>query len=314
MEGLGMGAFDDALELSVDGNPFGNEDSSVGDQEQIENDNADKVDDIPPADTDDNTNHGGEDKDPDTVADDENDEGEGGENDSPNLYSSMATVLQEQGLLPSLDITDTKIETVDDLANAFTSQVDDLVKNKLVDKVGESAYEYLINGVPLEQVEEYKSNDDYLNGLDENKLADDIELSKKIIYQDYINQGFSETRATRLVDRTASLGEDSIIEDAMDSLESVKRYNTKYMDDQKTANIQAEAESAKTRVSNEKKLKDSVYNTKELLKDQPISKAIQDKVFNNMTKIIGKSPDGSDENSLMKSRRENPVDFDTKLY
>ena len=311
-EGLGMGAFDDALELSVDGNPFGNDDISTEDQEQddINNDDAADADD-----SDDETNHGGEDEDPDTVADDENDDAdEGGENNSPNLYSSVATVLQEQGLLPSLDIDDTKIETVDDLANAFTTQVDDLVKTKLVEKVGESAYEYLINGIPLEQVEEYKANDDYLTGLDENKLADDLELSKKIIYQDYINQGFSEARATRLVDRTASLGEDSIIEDAMDSLESVKAYNTKYMEDQKNINIQAQAAAAESRVANERKLKDSVYGTKELLKGQPISKAIQDKVFNNMTKIVGKSPDGSDENSLMKSRRENPVDFDTKLY
>ena len=33
-----------------------------------------------------------------------------------------------------------------------------------------------------------------------------------------------------------------------------------------------------------------------------------------MTKIVGKSPDGNSENALMKQRREDPVDFDTKLY
>jgi hypothetical protein len=30
--------------------------------------------------------------------------------------------------------------------------------------------------------------------------------------------------------------------------------------------------------------------------------------------VVGKSPEGIMENQLMKDRRENPVDFDTKMY
>ena len=64
----------------------------------------------------------------------------------------------------------------------------------------------------------------------------------------------------------------------------------------------------------EKQLKKSVYDTKELIKGQSINKVFQDKVYNSMTKIVSKSPDGNPENALMKQRREDPVDFDTKLY
>jgi hypothetical protein len=62
-----------------------------------------------------------EDEDPEKVVEENEDqEEEGNEDDtSPNLYSSFASVLNEQGLLPSLDLQKDKVESIEDLTNVF---------------------------------------------------------------------------------------------------------------------------------------------------------------------------------------------------
>lgn len=306
---LGMGLFDDNVELSFDDdNPFGDftEDTSENNNTEDEtSDNADK------------TNPNSEDQDdPDTVASEDNDDSnEGDEGDSsPNLFSSVATVLHEQGLLPSLDIEKAGINSADDLASAFSNQVDDLVKTKLVEKVGEEAYDYLINGVDVKQVEQHGNNMDYLNSLDADKLSSDIELSKNIIYQDFLNQGISEEKAVKFVDRVSSLGNEAIIEDATEALEGIKTFSKASIEQEKANAIAAQESEAKEQEEHSKKLKDSVYGVKELIPGQKIVGDLQEKVLKSMTTTVGKSPDGFNENAFMKARRENPIEFDTKMY
>lgn len=257
-------------------------------------------------------NSGEGENDPGTVAnEDGNDEGD--ENDSPNLFSSVATVLKEQGLLPSLD-TESNIESVDDLAKAFVTERETLVKNTLIEKFGEEGYEYIVKGVPIEKYEEFKSSQDNLDSITEDQLTEDIEFSKKVIFQDYINQGVPEKKAEAILEKLSLLGDESIIEDAMTSLSNVKEFNKQLIENEKIELENSRLSEEKLRKENDKKLKDSVYNTKELLQGQSIPKDVQDRVYKNMTTIVGKSPDGYEENSLMKSRREDPISFDTKLY
>lgn len=237
------------------------------------------------------------------------------EDSSPNIYSSFASVLNEQGLLPSLDLQgDNKIETVDDLANVFKSEVSNQVKDYLISKVGQEGYDSLEKGISLAEYQQHQDNIDTLEGINTDILRDDIELSKKIIYQDYISQGLGEKRAMSLLKKSIDAGEDSLFEDATESLESLKIVEAKRMEkvalqrqEELTANIKAQE-----KIDND--LKNSIYNTNEYIKGMKLNKTIQDRVYNSITKVVGKSPTGVMENQLMKDRRENPVDFDSKLY
>lgn len=311
-DNIGMDLFgDQSLEVNFDELNSFQEDTDEQDGSEENNDN--NIDDSQESD---DTNNQGEDQDADSESvaeEDDQDEGSEG-NDSPNLFSSVATVLQEQGLLPSLDITENKIESVEDLANAMKAEAESLAKSTIVEKLGEEGYEYISKGISVDEYNAYKTTADALNTITEDSLSEDIELSKKVIYQDYINSGISEAKASKLIDRLSDLGDDSILEDARESLINVKNFNKAELD-QQAAEIEAQnALIEKQQQEVEKQLKKSVYDTKELIKGQSINKVFQDKVYNSMTKIVSKSPDGNPENALMKQRREDPVDFDTKLY
>jgi len=256
-----------------------------------------------------------EDEDPeDVVGKGDQKDDEGDDESSPNLYSSFAEVLNEQGLLPSFDLQNQKVETIDDLTNAFKSEIDTQVKNYLVTKLGEEGFDAIEKGVSLLEYQEHKDNIDVLDNITSENLSEDLELSKRIILQDYISQGISEKKALRLLRKTVELGEESILEDATESLESLKEIEAKRIEKVKEQNTQRAAQQKALEDKIDNDLKNAIYNKKEFIKNIPTNKAIQDKVYQSITKIVGKSPEGVLENKLMKDRRENPIEFDSKLY
>jgi hypothetical protein len=252
--------------------------------------------------------------DSESVADGDDDQGEGDDNDSPNLFSSVASVLYDEGILPSLDINSLDINNADGLAKAVSNEVDNLVKSKIVEKLGESGYEYVTKGVTVEDYNEYKTNSDTLDSITEDALANDIELSKRVVYQDFINKGLSDAKAMQFIERSLAAGEHTVIDDAKEALESLKAYNVSQLESKRDQALEAEKQAELDRIELETKVKNSVYGTKELFKGFPIQKNTQDKVYKSMTTIVGTSPQGVSENALMRTRREDPVGFDTKLY
>ena len=262
---------------------------------------------------DDNTN--AEDDSSEGVGEGEGEEEGDPEDVSPTLYSSFASVLSEQGLLPSLDLQeDSKIESAEDLAEAFKNEINNQVKEYLITKVGANGYEALEKGVSLAEYQQYENNVQTLDSITEDKLAEDVELSKKIIYQDYISQGLSDKRAAAILKKSIDLGDEQILEDAKASLESLKEVESKRLE-QTALQREKDAELAKAqqeKIDND--LKNSIYNSKEFIPGMKLTKAMQDRVYNSITKVVGKSPNGVAENQLMRDRRDNPVEFDSKLY
>lgn len=312
-----MSLFDsDDLELNLGFNP-----GDLGIEEEEENDNTDQSgvdgDDSPPIDDTENDNDttSEEDKDPsEGVAGDE-DEDEGGDDDnSPNLYSSLATVLYEQGLLPSLDLQKNKIQNVDDITTAFKSEIESNVRQRLVETLGEDGYEAVTNGVPLSELAKVKENQTTLDSISEDAFAEDPELAKRVIFQDYINQGIAEDRAKKLLKRVVDSGDDALLEDAAESLQSLKVFEQRQVEIKKEQFKEQQALQAKQQEELDTKIKDRIYNSEELLKGVKLNKAIKDKVYKSMTEVVGKNESGVLENRLMRERRENPIEFDTKLY
>lgn len=307
MGGDEMGFFDsDELELNLGNDHI--------EQDDDENENDDQQNGVDPNINNNPSEDDSEKDDSENVAkEDDPQEGDEGD-DSPNLFSSVASVLHGEGVLPSLDIETLNIESAEDLATAVKSEVENLYKSKLVERFGEEGYEFVNNGVPIKEYQEYQDNNTALDNITEETLYDDIELSKRIVYQDYINKGLSNDKALKFVERAFEIGEDALIEDAKESLLNIKGFNKQRILDIQQSNIQAEKEAEIQRVENERKVKDSVYGVTELFKGQSITKSMQDKVYKSITNIVSNDPQGNPENALMKARREDTINFDTKLY
>ncbi len=238
----------------------------------------------------------------------------GGVETSPNLYSSVAAILHEQGLLPSLDLENNGIESVEDFVKAFNAEKERLVKEEVAAKLGEGGAEAIEAGLSVNEYERYQEEVNTINSITEDQIKGDVEFSKKVIYQDLINQGLSEDRALKTLQRVASLGDEVIIEDALDSIQNIKNFTAEKFEKAKEARrAEIEAEK-KAEVDRENKLKKSIYDKEEFIKGIKANKAVKDKVYHNMTHIVGNDPNGRPENQFMRDRREQGSEFDTKLY
>lgn len=251
---------------------------------------------------------------PEGVGSEEGEEEGDGQDDSPNNFSSFAAVLNEQGLLPTLNLEETKINSAEDLVNAVKSESERQAKEYIVSKIGEQGYEALEKGITLQEYQAHTENTNSLESIDDSVIEKDLELSKNIILQDYINQGISEDRALRILKKTIDLGEDAIIEEAKESLVSLKLTQEKEL-----VKLQAEREKQKAAAEAKQEaidndLKNSIYSSKEIIKGIKVDKATQEQVYKSITQVVGEGPNGVMENKLMRDRREDPINFDTKLY
>jgi len=291
---LDMGLFGNGFELNTQfnfPNPDDNPEDEIIEEDPLKNINKTVEDEVP-----------------EEVDSEEDEQIEGGDNadaSSSNLFSSVAALVHEQGFLPSLDIEKTKIETPEDLTNVLNNEIELRAKSK---------FEEFVSNIDIENIAQSKKNIQDLNTITEDSLKENIELAKKIIYDDYLNQGLDETKATRMLKRLIDLGEDAILEDAAESLLSLKEFNTRQ--------IESEKENTLKQIENEKlaqaqldaNLKKIIYESKDLINGYKPTKALQDKVYNSINEIVGKSPEGYFENKFMKERRENPIEFETRMY
>lgn len=300
---------DENLDMSIFGE---NDDFEFNYDFTPEVDDENENDDSQNDDIDNKSVDGDEDDQGEVDSDDEQDEGE--ENDgaddndgdsSSNLYSSVAAVLHEQGLLPSLDIENNKITSVDDFVEAF--------KAEQMNQAKAMAEDYLAN-LDIDSIAKSKAEINDLNSITEDSLRDNLEQAKQIVYQDYLNQGLDETKVNRLLNRLIDLGEDAILDEAKDSLESLKEFNAR--------KIEAEKESYEKRLEEQKveqakidaEIKKNIFERKDLLKGYNLNKAVQEKIYKSMNDIVGKSPDGIYENRFMRERRMNPIEFESRMY
>lgn len=293
---LGMGLFEGNQELNF--NFAIPEDDNTDEEENTDNIDVEDT-------TLENNNHVEDDSSEEVDEEDVEDEGSEGSESSSNLYSSLAAFVHEQGLLPSLDIDLKDIKSADDFANVF---------NKELDIQAELRLNNYLENLDLNKIGVAKQEIKDLNTLNVDILKNDIDLAKRIIYDDYLNQGLDEKKANRMLNRLIDLGEDAILEDAEESLESLKEF--------KAREIERETQSYKERLEADKiqqvkldeQMKKTIYESKDLISGLKPNKALQDKVYKSINDIVGKSPDGIFENKFMKERRENPLEFEIRMY
>lgn len=225
-----------------------------------------------------------------------------------NFYSSIANALVEDGIFQDLEsksIND--IKSSDDFAEYISEQV-----RLQLDERQRRIDEALGYGVEPSEIQKYES---YLRTLDsitdealESEDTDGENLRKNIIYQDYINRGFSKERAVREVERSINSGSD--IEDAKEALQSnIEYYNSVYSELIEDSKLKAEKD-LKEQEQQTEAFRESILNEKEAFGEIPLDKTTRQKVYDSIMKPIYTDPDtGERLSAIQKHERTNRTDF-----
>ena len=228
---------------------------------------------------------------------------------SPNkLYSSIAKAFAEEGIFPDLDDEAiSNVKSPEDLRDLVEQQI----KSGL-DERQKRIDEAINAGVETSTIKRYESTINYLDSITEEALnsetAEGEKLRKQLIYQDYINRGFSQQRATKEVQKAIDNGTD--IDDAKEALQGTKDFfKTQYktlIDDAK----REEALEIEERKKQAAKLKDSILSDKKVFGDLEVDSNTRKKIYENISKPVYKDNEtGELYTAIQKYEMENRTDF-----
>ena len=232
-----------------------------------------------------------------------------GDGTSPkNFYSSIAKALKEEGIFPDLD--DDGLSKVKDPED-FRDLIDQQIKAGL-DERQKRIDEALNAGVEPTEIRKYENTINFLDSIKEENISDEGDkgekLRKDLIYQDFINRGYSKERATREVQKSFNAGTD--IDDAKEALKSnIDFFRDKYDELVNDAKSEAEQEE-RERKEQAETLKSSILNDKDVFGDLSVDKSTRQKIYDNIAKPVYKDPEtGEYFTAIQKYEMENRTDF-----
>lgn len=231
---------------------------------------------------------------------------------SHNNFSSIASTLKELGTFE--DLSDEDILNIKD-AQGLIDAIEKQVKNSF-DERQKRIDDALNGGIPPSVIHQYENIINNLEAISEDhvKNEDDngVQLRKNLIYQDYLNRGYSKERAEKEVNKSFNAGTD--IEDAMDALESNKQfYISQYNNLVSENNSKIEAEK-QARTKQAEALKTSILDDDNTFKDLSVDKSTRKKIYDSITKPIYRDPETKQQyTAIQKYALDNPADFQKYL-
>lgn len=248
---------------------------------------------------------------PESVGSDENNEGKedthsSGTGTSPNFYSSIAKALKEEGIFPDLDDND-EIKDAEGFKELIQKQIDDGL-NEAQKRINDA----LGSGMEPNRIRLYEETINSLQNTTEEMISAEDEqgenIRKQLIYQDFINRGYSQQRAEKEVNKSINAGTD--IDDALDALESNKEFfKQQYNDELKQLKGQKKAaeDQLKKQMDNVTK---SIMNDNKIFGDIQIDKRTRQKIVDNLFKLSETdSETGKRMTSIEKYQKENKEEF-----
>ena len=223
-----------------------------------------------------------------------------------NFYSSITDALVVDGIFPDLDKeTIQNVKTPEDFQKIIEEQI-----NARFDEKQKRINDALNNNVEPNIIQQYESTLDYLDKINDESLNAESEegenLRRQIIYNDYLNRGFSKSRAEKMVNDAINNGTD--IDDAKDALQGIKDfYNNKYKEILDSAK-ENEKKLAEERTKQSENLKKSIMEDKNLYGDVDIDKATRTKIYDFITKPVHKDSNGNYMTALQKYQSENTIE------
>lgn len=240
------------------------------------------------------------DVDDESIEDEEEESGEDSlSNNSDSPYSALITTLGES--LPYLSGEKIpKFKNSLELSEYLENKIEEEVSAREFKTLTDSQKDYLEAlkaGVPEERVKQTLSFESSVNSITDDAIEDDADLREQVIYQAAILNGMTEVQAKKYTKRSIDSGED--IDDAKESLESLKSHAATRKQADKQAAMDAKLKAKEAHAASMQKLKDNIDNPKDVLGETSLTTKYKKELYNYITtpqEIDGK-----------------PVDFLTKL-
>ena len=232
---------------------------------------------------------------------------------SPNFYSSIAEAFVTDGIFPDLDYDAVKnVKTAED----FVKVTSDYIKSQLTEQQRRVS-EALELDADTAAIRQFEGNLNFLNSINDDIIRAEDErgedLRKRLIYQDFINRGFSKERAEKEVNKSINNGND--IDDAIEALDGLKKFYKSGYDNYLQSLREAEAQRVQALKERTERIKDVILNNKnKVFGDIDLDKNTRQKMFDSVAKPIYKDKDtGEMLNAVQKYARDNEEDFWVKM-
>lgn len=225
-----------------------------------------------------------------------------------NFYSSIAKAFKEEGIFPDLDN-----ESFSDIKSPedFRDLIEQQIKAGL-DERQKRIDEALSVGIEPSEINRYENTISYLDSINDEQLkqesSDGENLRKQLIFQDFINRGYSKERAQKEVQKSLNAGSD--IEDALDALNSNKEFFKEQYDNIINKHKEQEEIEAQNRREQANRIKKSIMEDKNIFGDISIDRNVRQKIYDNIAKPVYKDPDTGDVyTAIQKYEMDNKEDF-----
>lgn len=307
MEGLDLSNILDEHDLPM----FDDEQDNTSDVNDTEENNKEETTEVDP----DNLFDG----EPESVGSEENGEKEDTKSEnisdgsSPNFYSSIAEAFVTDGIFPDLDYDAVKnVKTAED----FVKVTNEYIKSQLTEQQRRVS-EALELDADTAAIRQFEGNLNFLNSINDDIIRAEDErgenLRKRLIYQDFINRGFSKERAEKEVNKSINNGND--IDDAIEALDGLKKFYKSGYDNYLQNLRDAEAQRVQALKERTERIKDVILNNKnKVFGDIDLDKNTRQKMFDSVAKPVYKDKDtGEMLNAVQKYARDNEEDFWVKM-
>ena len=231
-----------------------------------------------------------------------------GDGSSPSIYSSIATALKNDGIFP--EFSDEELSAVT-TPEAFGELFEKAIQSKM-DERQKRIDQALGNGIAPDTVKMDEQTLAYLGSVNDEAISDEGEqgenLRRQLIFNDLLNRGYSQEKATKEVEKSFKSGSD--IDDAKDALEALRTfYQNGYDKIQKEAKEKTE-NAKKAREQDEAKFRKMILEDDIVLGETKLDKKTRQSVFDAVSKPVYKDPDtGQLLTQVQKFQKENPMEF-----
>ena len=240
-------------------------------------------------------------------SEDESQESTNSASTSKNFFSSLANSLKQEGILPDLSDEDLKnVKESKDISKLFDSYIASKMdeKQKRIDDA-------LNLGVDASDIKKYENAIAYIDSITDDKISnegqDGENLRKQLIYQDFMNRGYTKERAIKEVQKSFNAGTD--IEDAKDALTSNRDYYKEGYED-----LIEEAKQAKKKVQEDieqrtEAFKKNVLESDKVFGDIVIDTATKKAALDAVLKPQYKDSKGNMITAVQKYQQEHSDEF-----
>lgn len=215
--------------------------------------------------------------------------------DNSKLFTSLAAEMKSKGVLPSLDLENTEIKSLEDLQKAVKAEIDSGLdeRSKAIEKAMRLGLDANRTATQLDTINKLKEIPADFVAKPEN-----INFRRDVMVQDFINKGYDKERATTMAQRSIDAGTD--LDDADFALKAVIQHEEN----------QYEAVISKAQEKDQKEMNDIekvIHSESEILPGVTLTKEQKQDMYEKITTDLG-----GRENAYMKAKKEDPINSRVK--